>query len=150
MDMASIVKQVKNQTLLHEANYRKVLRVVPFLRSMHIDSSVWIKTPAHHVEIKILEVTKYTTAFSFTINYIMNQRWLPQIDIAVRCYHDASVAEVISFQRHKCFHSRYSYPNPKMYQKNEKQQINRFLSEWLNYCLHTQSRIHSNDIPISL
>ena len=150
MVMASIVKQAKNQTLLHEANYQKVMRVVPLLRSMHCESIIWIKTPAHHVEIRILEVTKYTTAFSFTINYIANQRWLPQINIAVRCYHDASVAEVISFQRHKHFHSRYSYPNPNMYQKNEKQQINRFLSEWLNYCLRTQSRIHPNDMSVSL
>jgi len=148
--MASIVNPIKNQTLLHEANYRKAMQVLPFLRSMHVDARIWIRTPVHHVEITILEVTRYTTAFAFSINYSANHNWLPQINISVRCYHDASVAEVISFQHHKYFHSRYAYPNPHMHQKNEKQQINRFLGEWLNYCLRTRPSVHAHALPLSL
>jgi len=150
MAMASIVKPAKNQTLVHEANYRKVMRMFPYIRSLPGDTCLWIRTPAHRVEVKIVEVTKYTTAFSFEINYTANHKWLPQINITVRCYHDASVAEVVSFQHHKYFNSRYSYPNPHMYQKNEKQQINRFLGEWLNYCLHTRSSVCFSDEIISL
>lgn len=147
--MASLVKNPKNLTLVHEANFVKIMRVIPFIRSMHCDSQIWARTPTHRVEIKILEVTKYTTAFSFTINYNSAQKWLPQINITVRCYHDARVAEVVHFQHHKHFHSRYSYPNPKMYHKNEKQQINRFLGEWLNYCLQTHCIFHSSEIPMN-
>jgi hypothetical protein len=110
---------------------------------------IWARTPAHQVEIKILEVTPYTTMFSFNISYIGEQKWLPQIHIAVRCYHDLRVAEVANFQHHKHFHSRYSYPNPNMYQRNEKQQINRFLGEWLDFCLKTRCRFESTELSIN-
>lgn len=140
----------KNLTLVHEANYTKTMRVIPFVRSMHCDASIWARTPAHVVEIKILEVTKYTTMFSFNINYAGEQKWLPQVHIAVRCYHDLRVAEVANFQHHKQFRSRYSYPNPNMYQRNEKQQINRFLGEWLDFCLKTRCRFQLSEMPINV
>ena len=147
--MGIFKRHPKNLTLVHQANYVKINRIVPFIRSMHCDSHIFAQTPAHRVEIRILEVTKYTTTFSFAINYIGNQTWLPQIHITVRCYHDARVAEVVKFQHHKHFDSRYSYPNPNMHQKNEKQQINRFLGEWLNYCLQTRCAFHPSEVPIN-
>ena len=147
--MAGILRHPKNLTAVHEGNYVKLMRIIPFIRSMHCDSQIWARTPAHRVEIKILEVTRYTTAFSFGINYIGDHKWLPQIHITVRCYHDARVAEVVNFQHHKHFHSRYSYPNPNMYQRNEKQQINRFLGEWLNFCLQNGCTFQSSEVSIN-
>jgi uncharacterized protein YqiB (DUF1249 family) len=147
--MGTFRRHPKNLTFVHEGNYVKILRVIPFIQSMHSDALIWARTPAHRVEIKILDITPYTTMFSFNISYVGEQKWLPQIHLTVRCYHDARVAEVVNFQHHKNFHSRYSYPNPNMYQKNEKQQINRFLSEWLDYSLKTRCSFQPSEIPIN-
>ena len=147
--MATFVKHPKNSTLVHQSNYAKIMRVIPFIRAMHRESKVWARTPAHQVEITILDVTPYTTSFSFLITYAGAQKWLPQIHITVRCYHDARVAEVINFQHHKHFNARYSYPNPQMYQRNEKQQINRFLGEWMNYCLQTRCTFQPSEVLLN-
>ncbi|NOZ53044.1 MAG: DUF1249 domain-containing protein [Gammaproteobacteria bacterium] len=134
----------KNSTLVHEANYAKLLRAIPYIHLTQDQSIYLSNTKVHCIELKVLEVTRYTTMIIFTINYISQQKWLPQIDMTVRCYHDARVAEVINFQHHTRFDSRYKYPNPNMYHKNEKQQINLFLGEWLDYLLknnnHFQQR----------
>lgn len=55
--------------------------------------------------------------------------------IKIRLYHDAQMAEVISFQRIQQIKPRYDYPNKHMHQQDEKQQINQFLKEWLQLCL---------------
>jgi uncharacterized protein YqiB (DUF1249 family) len=45
------------------------------------------------------------------------------------------MAEVVSWNGHWNTRSRYPYPNRKMYQRDEKFQLNRFLGEWLAQCL---------------
>ena len=133
--MNRVIRHRKNLTIVHEANYVKIMRVLPYLPKLELEALLTTNTKSHNVEVRILEVTRYTTAFSFAIIYKTKKLWLPQLHMAVRCYHDARVAEVVNFQHHKHFHSRYAYPNPNMYQRNEKQQINRFLGEWLDYCM---------------
>ena len=53
----------------------------------------------------------------------------------VRLCHDARVAEVTEFDRHRRLQARYAYPNPAMLQPDEKLQVNRLLGEWLQHCL---------------
>jgi len=69
--------------------------------------------------------------------------------LQVRIYHDARVAEVIDYQHNRRFDSRYKYPNIKMYQTNEKQQINFFLSEWLDFCITQGYVLYSNELKIN-
>jgi len=57
-------------------------------------------------------------------------------EMVVRVYHDAKTAEVVSFQNHKYFKAIYSVPNQFMYQRDEKEQLNLFLAEWLNLCIN--------------
>jgi len=45
--------------------------------------------------------------------------------------------EVGMFQSHRSVAARYQYPNERMYQQDEKAQQNRFLTEWLEHCLHS-------------
>jgi len=40
----------------------------------------------------------------------------------------------IAFDGHRNWQSQYAYPNPKMYQPDEKQALNRFLADWLVFC----------------
>ena len=86
------------------------------------------------VEIIIVEAFKYTTTLKITHKPIFKQ-WMTNPSMLVRVYHDASTAEVISYQGHRNLKPRYTSPNPKMYQSDEKMQVNRFLGEWLTHSL---------------
>ena len=54
-----------------------------------------------------------------------------EMEIAI--YHDIKIAEVRSFNGKKIFWMKYKYPNKNMFHKNEKIQVNEFLSEWLDF-----------------
>lgn len=129
-------RRLNNSTAVHEANYAKLQRVMPHIHTLEGD--LWYSTESngHQVEIHILEKTKYTTAFSLKFAHPCMHQWVPQIVMKIRTYHDAKVAEVLNFQRHGRLAPSYDYPNPQMFQSNEKQQINRFFSEWLDHCLN--------------
>ena len=43
--------------------------------------------------------------------------------------------EVGAFQSHRRIAPRYDYPNPAMYQQDEKLRQNLFLADWLEHCL---------------
>jgi len=86
------------------------------------------------VEIRILEAFKYTTTLEITQRPQLD-KWMTNPSMLVRVYHDANTAEVVSYQGHRNFKSRYSQPNPKMYHADEKMQVNLFLGEWLTHCL---------------
>jgi uncharacterized protein YqiB (DUF1249 family) len=65
----------------------------------------------------------------------------------VRLYNDATVAEVIAWDGHRRFQARHQYPNTRMYQEDEKSQLNQFLGELLEYCL-AQGRVMMDVVPI--
>ena len=86
------------------------------------------------VRIKILEAFKYTTTLEITQKPEF-KKWKTNPLMLVRVYHDASTAEVVSYQGHRNLKPRYTQPNPKMYHADEKMQVNKFLGEWLTHCL---------------
>ena len=86
------------------------------------------------VEMKIVEAFKYTTTLEITQQPELKQ-WMTNPSMLVRVYHDASTAEVVSYQGHRNLKPRYSRPNPQMYHTDEKMQVNAFLGEWLTLCL---------------
>ncbi len=111
---------------------------MPHIHTLQGDLKYSSQGDGYQVVIHILEKTKYTTAFSLTLTHPSMRRWLPQIFMKIRTYHDAKVAEVLNFQRHGRFAPSYDYPNPNMFQANEKQQINYFFTEWLDHCLNSR------------
>lgn len=122
-------------TRLHEQNYAKLVRIVPQI--MHLKAGNLINRcfTDSHIEIAVEEHTRYTSCLRLAVRFSGGSQFLPKISIQVRLYHDAKVAEVIDFQQKRRFQSRYPYPNPGMHQRNEKQQINLFLAEWLDHCI---------------
>ena len=58
-----------------------------------------------------------------------------QVRIEIRLYHDVRMAEVCAAQQISRLQPRYDYPNKKMHQRDEKEQVNLFLAEWLKFCL---------------
>lgn len=85
------------------------------------------------VTIEVLECSRYTTVLGLCQR--SGGRGIADLRMRVRLYHDARSAEVIEFQGKRRFESAYLYPNPEMRQPDEKAQVNRFLSEFLNACL---------------
>jgi uncharacterized protein YqiB (DUF1249 family) len=91
-------RHLNNSTPVHEANYAKLQRVLPYIHVLQGDLKYSSQRDGQHIEIHILEKTKYTTAFSLTLTHACMSRWVPEISMKVRTYHDAKVAEVLYFQ----------------------------------------------------
>jgi len=100
------------------------------------------------VSIKILEAFKYTTTLEIVQKPVL-RKWMTNPSMLVRAYHDASTAEVTSYQGHRNLQPRYSQPNPKMYHADEKMQVNKFLGEWLTHCLNVGRTMKEPDILLN-
>ena len=86
-------------------------------------------------QLTVNEVTKYTTLIDICQSDETPVFPLPKM--SVRLYHDARVAEVCSSGHFSRVKARYDYPNAKLMQKDEKYQLNKFLGDWLTFCLKT-------------
>jgi len=138
----------KNSTREHENNYAKLLHVIPALKYLPRHAELAVMSGSQSLQLGVLERTRYTTAISLCLQHAKGHPWLPQQELTVRLYHDAQVAEVTSFQNHQRFNPAYDYPNPRMYHRNEKQQLNRFLGEWLDYCITNQCIFNNATSPV--
>ncbi len=96
------------------------------------------------VDVDVVERCKYTTTVSVVQQGLLD--WVKAHQMTVRIYYDAHLVEVIACQKGRHFRSHYEYPNKKMYQEDEKIQLNRFLGEWLRNCLDFG---HSHDVIVS-
>lgn len=124
-----------------EANYARVTQLLPDLEA----SSEWqfgIHPPGSaptRLRISVSERCKYTTMLEIEQCTGSSPELPDALSVAtsfsLRIYHDARMAEVIGFNRHRRIQPRYEYPNDNMYHRDEKVQLNRFLGEWLSYCL---------------
>lgn len=104
-----------------------------------------LKGESVKVAIKILEAFKYTTTLEI-VQKPKFRKWMTNPSMLVRVYHDASTAEVVSYQGHRNLQPRYAQPNPKMYHADEKMQVNKFLGEWLTHCLNVGRSLKEPDI----
>ena len=114
-----------------EANYLRLMRLFPDYEQCN--TREFAIGPAR-VHMEVLERSRYTTFFRLQQSQGGN-RWLDSVKIDVRAYHDACMLEVGSFQSHRRIAPRYDYPNPAMYQQDEKLRQNLFLADWLEHCL---------------
>ena len=100
------------------------------------------------VEITIVEAFKYTSTLEIIQKPVFTQ-WMTNPSMLVRVYHDASTAEVVSYQGHRNLKPRYEPQNPMMYQSDEKMQVNKFLGEWLNHSLKVGRAIKAPEITLN-
>lgn len=118
-----------------EINYLRINKLMPMLEEQD-RWSFGVKLPcgsSARVDMDIVERCKYTTTVSVVQQGLLD--WVKAHQMTVRIYHDARMVEVIACQKGRHFHAHYEYPNKKMYQQDEKIQLNRFLGEWLRHCL---------------
>jgi len=123
---------------VYETNYAKLNALLPSQPS--VGDLRCYQAAQMTYQLQVLEVTKYTTLVEICQSDDVSVFPLPSM--SVRLYHDARVSEVCASARINQIKARYDYPNEQMMQKDEKAQINRFLGDWLTFCLkHGISRV---------
>lgn len=131
-----------------EANYWRLLRLLPdrsLREQWHLGltgRSAAAQGSSWHTRISVIERSRYTTTLRLerADSQPLPSDWLRAPSLTLRLYEDARLAEVLAWERHRRLQPRYDYPNPAMYQQDEKAQMNRFLGEWLALCLE-QGRV---------
>ncbi|MGF1844059.1 DUF1249 family protein [Vibrio clamense] len=116
---------------VYETNYAKLNALLPFQAEVGDVRCYQVVNMTY--QLKVNEVTKYTTLID--ICQSDEQPVFPLPKMSVRLYHDARVAEVCASEQISRVKARYDYPNKKMMQKDEKSQLNKFLGDWLTFCL---------------
>jgi uncharacterized protein YqiB (DUF1249 family) len=86
------------------------------------------------LEVRVLERSAYTDTLLLSQS-TTRLPWCPRLDMEVRIYHDAELAEVLRFQAARRIPARNRYPNHQMQARDEKTQVNEFLGECLHHCL---------------
>jgi uncharacterized protein YqiB (DUF1249 family) len=125
-----------------EWNYHSLMKLMPALDSEDLRSFVVERADrVMRIDMRVSERCKYTTILSVSQNLDGEEgsdgtAWLEGPSMTVRLYHDAAMAEVISFQQQRGIPPRNAYPNPRMHHRDEKAQLNRFLGDWVKHCLH--------------
>jgi uncharacterized protein YqiB (DUF1249 family) len=129
------VPDLQEMAALCEANY---LRLLKLLTGAEVGEErvFQLSNDRHSARVRLCvdEDHRYTPMVSVTQEGL-SPEWLQPLSMQVRLYHDASMAEVLSYQNQQRFDGRYTYPNPAMRMPDEKVQLNRFLAEWLDHCL---------------
>jgi len=119
-----------------DANYLRLCKLLPELASRRC----WrYQMPHGALELSVLERSRYTTEVCLSAEAGVGEpRWMAPPQIIVRLYHDARMAEVVAVDGRGPVGGNgvdNAYPNPRMQRADERQQANRFLSEWLGHCL---------------
>ncbi len=120
-----------NLASLHRECERNYVRLISlFADKNSLGSRVSVRNPkCRAVNFTVIEVTKFTTTFSVAIENVAPQ-WVPEIDLKVRAYHDAKMAEVIEWCSDRTI--PWALVEQKGLQsRDEKWQWNIFLSELL-------------------
>lgn len=120
-------------------NYALLLRILPI--DYEQDASWDIQCDNQlEFKLKVIDRSRYTETFSI----MQLASHLPKFMVSefeIRVYHDAQMAEVISFQKHKRLRQSYPYPNANLHHKDEKYQVNSLLKDWLNLVVKKQNEL---------
>ena len=114
-----------------EANYLRLTKAFPGYENTN---RIELVSGVLSLRIEVIERCRYTTTLRLVQ---IGPATLPRavIRLDVRLYHDAKMAEVVMLQRHNQLQGRYHYPNPAMYQRDEKLQQNHYVAELLSILL---------------
>ncbi|MFC3031972.1 DUF1249 domain-containing protein [Pseudoalteromonas fenneropenaei] len=142
----SYVQSLPKYIALCERNYLRLLKLLP---AETVGACHEYHFAGEHYRLVVKNCEKYTTDVDLIKDKAIHTE-LPLWQLTLRLYHDAKVAEVVYPNYHQRVRPSYGYPNPDMHQKDEKYQVNAFLSDWLCACLENgRSTFHwdvNNDL----
>lgn len=124
-----------------DGNYIRLLKLLPGLdraqrRSFVLQAPGGDQALEQVVVLQVEERFRYTSTVSMCVHLAgpAPQYYRPPV-MLVRLYHDASTAEVVSYQQQGAFHVRSLPGEAPEFSPDEKQQVNALLAEWLTLCL---------------
>ncbi len=123
-----------------ETNYMALMKLLP-LGAWPAPGREFAVGDSLQFHLRLLEESRYTSLIEITQG---NADWPDYLRayLQVRLYHDARMAEVCVSQQIERLQPSYDYPNPQMHHRDEKEQWNLFLAEWLKFCLaHGYARV---------
>lgn len=125
-------KLAQNPMWLYEHNYTTLRKLFP---KIVLGDALCLQFELEHssLKIKIKEKNKYTLLLEIYEKFSLTPVWEQGLNMRIRLYTDACLAEVVSYQGRVRFLPKYETPNPKMYHRDEKRQINHLLYDWLLY-----------------
>lgn len=138
MSGKAYIVDLKEQMAECDANYIRIMKLLPgFSASEKREVALPFSGVVDQlvVILEVVEKFKYTSTVKVSQTFPGNEQLYRVPVMLVRVYHDAKTAEVISYQSHRHFAPCYELPNEKMYHRDEKSQLNKFLAEWLSLCL---------------
>lgn len=148
MPIFEIRRQRLNLSQLHAEcglNYVRLLRLIP--STAQVGSSIQVdfaNGPNSGMILTVIEITKYTYLVTIVAES-SRPKWLPEIEIKVRIYQDARMAEVVEW----CSDRTIPWAlckNSGMQARDEKWQWNIFLSDLLAHGLsHGMTKIEIRD-----
>lgn len=89
----------------------------------------------HALQAEVVQSGPYTTELMFTTAFQVDGKILPPLQLQVRIYHDARLAEVVGYQGCRYIPPAYAVPLGGCFQRDERRQLNRLLHEILWRCL---------------
>lgn len=120
-------------------NYAVFIRLLPI---EYKQGDMWSIKLSDSLQFTLSVETK--TPYTETMKLVQQNPVVPKFmatEVEFRVYHDAQMAEVIAFQKQTRFRQKYTYPNPKLRQKDEKLQVNALLKDWLNLVSEQQTKL---------
>jgi hypothetical protein len=112
-----------------ERNYAYLREVFPEIIELNSNAIIH-RDNLKIVKIQCLEVSRYTTLISLSLTFIECPQ-IPPVKMTIRLYHDAEVADVVSYQNMIRLVAPY-FSNKKETDENHKRQANILLYELLS------------------
>ncbi len=119
-----------------ERNYMYLQEIFPEIIELSSDALVY-RDKLKVVKLKCLEVSRYTTLISLNLTFTECPKITP-VEMTIRLYHDAQVADVISYQNITRLVAPY-FSVEKEKNENHKRQANILLYELLSGCAKTRT-----------
>lgn len=126
--------RARNPMWIYEHNYVAMLEL---LHRLECDGEEEIAFEIEDCElnIRVMERCRYTILVAITQTFKKDSQLFPDLTMRVRVYHDARLVEVVAYQDLHRLLPKYTYPNKRMLQRDEKRQANLLLYEWLTIYL---------------
>ena len=132
--MSHTLEQTRNKEPMwfFERNYSYLRDIFPEIIELSSGELVY-RDNLKVVKIQCLEVSRYTTLISLSLTFIECPQ-IPPVEMTIRLYHDAEVADVISYQNITRLIAPY-FSVKKEADQDHKRQANILLYELLSGCI---------------
>lgn len=136
--MSHTLEQTRNKEPMwfFEHNYIYLRELFPEIMDLSSETLIY-RDSLKLVKIKCLEVSPYTTLISLNLTFTKCPQ-VPPVEMSIRLYHDAEVADVVTYQNISRLVAPY-FSTKKDTDKDHKRQANVLLYELLVGCMKKRS-----------